>query len=69
MEVSDGYGEGEGEVGVRRKKVKGGRVEWYRVKVKGCCCVFGGNVEDGEVIKKYGRVVDKVGLELGDSGR
>lgn len=67
VQVTRPYPQAETELRVTSKNLKGAMLEWYKLNLKASSSVFANSVDHAALIKKYGKLVDKVRLELPDT--
>ena len=67
VQVTRPYPQAETELRVVSKNLKGATLEWYKLNLKASSSVFANSVDHAALIKKYGKLVDKVRLDLPDT--
>lgn len=67
VQVPRPYPQADTELRIISKNLKGATLEWYKLNLKAYSSVFANSVAHAALIKKYGKLVDKVRLDLPDT--
>ena len=67
VQVTHPYPQTEADTSCYQQEPERGDTGWYRLNLKASSSVFAQNLEHADLIKKYGKLVDKVRLDLPDT--